>query len=569
MVWLLSVGLAFFFLNSLLTFENHWPGFGVHWRPRLSFELCLGVLALMGWMTWRPFLSSRAATALALGFVLLVAVRYADVTAPAVLGRPVNIYWDGRHAVQLFRMASASLSAWQLAAAACGGIAGGVALLLLVRSAITTLARGLTWSRPRPVLLVTVAALTLSFAAHEPGSRDTRWFFSLPLSPTLLQQAVLLSHVMWPARGEAMLGPGPAFGTPSFAIEAPGQHRELPDVVLLFAESYGAVAYDLPPVATALAGPRAALAQAAAASGRGVVSARVRSPTFGGASWLAHASVLSGLPMSDPVQYELLLASQRPTLVSHFARHGYRTVGWLPGIKHDWPEGAFYGYARLADDSGIGYTGPDFGYWRIPDQAAMALLHDQELARDSATGPRVPRFVVFATTSTHAPFHPLAPLAEDWGRLGSAHPYTEAQAAAALAVPLGVQQALPSYIEGLRYQFHWLASYLQHRAPPSLVLVVVGDHQPPALVSGPGTSWDVPVHVITDDQALLQRLRVQGFADGLVPPAVTLGPMHDLTEHLLRAFAAPGSGTQSAPTPADRSASRALQTPPTPTQSSF
>ena len=76
------------------------------------------------------------------------------------------------------------------------------------------------------------------------------------------------------------------------------------------------------------------------------------------------------------VRHQLLLASERPTLVSHFARHGYRTVGWMPGLKRPWPEGAFYGFDRLADDAGIGYHGPDFGYWRIPDHAAMRLAID-------------------------------------------------------------------------------------------------------------------------------------------------------------------------------------------------
>ena len=37
-----------------------------------------------------------------------------------------------------------------------------------------------------------MGALGLSFAAHVPDQRDTRWFFSLPLTPTLVQQARLL-----------------------------------------------------------------------------------------------------------------------------------------------------------------------------------------------------------------------------------------------------------------------------------------------------------------------------------------------------------------------------------------
>ena len=79
--WLLRFGLAFAVLNTLLTFENRWPGFGVLYMPRLSFELCLAVVVLMGWVAVRGGVSARAATVLAGGFVALVAVRYADVTA--------------------------------------------------------------------------------------------------------------------------------------------------------------------------------------------------------------------------------------------------------------------------------------------------------------------------------------------------------------------------------------------------------------------------------------------------------------------------------------------------------
>jgi hypothetical protein len=547
----MQFGLAFFFLNSLLSFENRWPGFGVHWMPRLSFELCLGVTALLGWVAWRGALGARSATALALGFMLLVAVRYADVTAPAVLGRPVNIYWDGRHGLELLRVAAASLSPGQAAAVLLGGLAGllllTVLLTVLVRLAIVRLARSLAWPQPRLLLLAAVAALTLSFVAYVPDARDTRWFFTLPVAPTLQQQGRLLLRVLLPAHGEAVLGTGPAFDGTLKGLSANNGAGPQADVLLLFAESYGAVSFDLPPVAAALATPRARLAQALADSGRGVVSARVRSPTFGGGSWLAHASLLSGLPMTEPGHHDLLLASQRPTLVSHFARHGYRTVGWLPGIKRAWPEGAFYGYTRLADDAHIGYAGPDFGYWRIPDQAAMALLHEQELARFDVPGsllppsPRSPRFMVFPTISTHAPFQPLAPFVDDWARLNSPSAYTADQAAAALGAPLAMKQPLAHYISGLRYQFDWLTSYLQHQAPRPLVVVLVGDHQPPALVAGPGASWDVPVHVISDDPALLRRLQATGFAEGLQLPTHVLGPMHELTGLLLRAFDGPAA----------------------------
>lgn len=560
--WLLRFGLAFALLNTLWTFENRWPGFGVRYMPRLSFELCLAVVALMAWVAWRGRLSARAATALAAGFVALVLVRYADVTAPAVLGRPVNVYWDGRHAAELLRVTAQSLPAWQVAAAVLALLLGALLLFAMARAAIVALAQSLAWKRPQPWVLAVAAAFTMSFAAYVPGQRDTRWFFSLPLTPTLVQQGQLLAHVWFPGSREAALGEGPAFdGDLSGLVSAQGPA----DVLLVFAESYGVSSFDQPAQASALAAPRAALDDAIHAGGRTVVSTRVTAPTFGGASWLSHAALLAGVDTRDPADHDLLLASQRPTLVRHFARHGYRTVGWMPGLKRPWPEGSFYGFDRQADDAGIGYAGPDFGYWRIPDQAAMALLHAQELDRAPGTPARAPRFVVFPTTSTHAPFHPLAPFVPDWPRLAGPDAYTPVQAAEALAAPLSMRQPLPQFLDSMRYQYAWMADYLQQRAPRPLVMVVVGDHQPPALVSGQGASWDVPVHIISDDRALLQRLLGNGFVPGLKPPPQALGPMHLLTRVLLKAFNAPGAhetlgvehvvAPADAPTPSDQSAS--------------
>jgi hypothetical protein len=425
-----------------------------------------------------------------------------------------------------------------MAAAMSALLLGALLMFVLVRAAIVVLAQGLAWERPRPWLLAVATACTLSFAAYVPGQRDTRWFFSLPLTPTLLHQGQLLARVWWPAAGASVLDAGPAFDGDLSGLESA---QGAADVLLVFAESYGVSSFEQPAQASALAAPRAALDQAIHDGGRTVVSARVTAPTFGGASWLSHAALLAGVDTRDPADHDLLLASQRPTLVRHFARHGYRTVGWMPGLKRPWPEGAFYGFDRLADDAGIGYAGPDFGYWRIPDQAAMALLHAQELDHAPGVTARMPRFVVFPTTSTHAPFHPLAPFVPDWSRLAGPDAYAPAQADEALAAPLSVRQPLPQFLDSMRYQYAWMADYLRQHAPRPLVMVVVGDHQPTTLVSGQGASWDVPVHIISDDRALLQRLLGNGFVPGLTPPAQALGPMHLLTRVLLKAFNAPGA----------------------------
>ncbi len=508
----LRAGLAFFVLNTLLTFENRWPGLGVVYMPRLSFELCLGVALLAAWVAWRGVPSARATTALALAFVLLVAVRYLDVTVPAMMGRPVNLYWDGRHALELLRVAGQSWSWWHVAGALSALLLGAALLLVGARWGIATLVRALaTLPSLRHGSGLAAGAFALCFAAYVPDQRDTRWFFSLPLTPTLVQQATLLAQAAWPGRADATLGPGPAFDTDLQALRT---SRGPADVVLMFAESYGAVAFDDETLAATLAPAGTRLQDAIHASGRQVVSARVRAATFGGASWLSHASLLSGIETTDPGRYNLLLASERPTLVQHFARHGYRTVGWMPGIKRPWPEGAFYGFERFADDARLGYSGPDVGYWRIPDHAAMELLQAQELG----TGPRKPVFAVFPTTSTHAPFHPLPTLPDgpasqaDGGSTGE------------------------RYARSLRYQYRWLARHLAATGPSPLVLIVVGDHQPPGGLAGRDASWDVPVHVIASDPSLIRRFEGLGFTAGLRPGGMALGDMHDLTRALLLAF---------------------------------
>lgn len=528
--WAWRTGAAFLLLNALITFETLWPGPWVRPGLRLSFELCLGVLVLMAWVAWRGHAPGpRALATLATGYTVLVLVRYADVTAPAIFGREVNLYWDGPHFVEVLRLAAQSAGVLSMVSLLGALLMGLGTVWALSRWALGALAHGLTWHRPRPWLLAAGLGLGASWTVHPHVPQDTRWFFSLPLGPTLARQAALLPVAWSPRAVEARLSPGPAFDTDLGRLRGA-------QVLLLFAEAYGATTFDHPDHRAALAPVRDALAQALAASGRHAVSARYRSPTFGGSSWLAHGAVLTGVDTHDPRDHDLLLTSRRPHLVQHFARHGYRTVGWMPGLQRPWPEGRYWGYERYADAEGVGYTGLPFGYWRIPDQAAMAWLHAQELA---SGGP--PRFVVFPTVTSHAPFRPVPPLREDWTALLQPTAYRDAELQAALAEPVSWTRPTEAYLQSMRYTLGWLASYLRDHAPDDLLLIVVGDHQPIASVTGPKASWDVPVHLISRDAGLLQRFEAAGFTPGLEPSADSLGPLHALTPLLLSAFDACGA----------------------------
>jgi hypothetical protein len=206
----------------------------------------------------------------------------------------------------------------------------------------------------------------------------------------------------------------------------------------------------------------------------------------------------------------------------------------MPGLRMEWPEGAFYRFDAIYGERELEYRGPDFGWWRIPDQYALARLAAAELAVDE----RAPVFVFFPTINTHVPFRPTPPLQPDWSKLLTADPYDRKATEDSLAVPPEWTNLAPAYADTFAYTFAYLASFLEQRPSRELVLVLIGDHQPAASVSGRGSRWDVPVHVITARKAVGDALRDHGFVTGveLAPGAAPVGTMRELTTMLLQAF---------------------------------
>jgi hypothetical protein len=86
--------LALVFLNFMLSFRNWWPTPAILPDARLAPGLAWLWLLLLLAVAWRGALSRRAAGVLAGVYLLLVVLRYADVTVPALFGRPLSLYWD-------------------------------------------------------------------------------------------------------------------------------------------------------------------------------------------------------------------------------------------------------------------------------------------------------------------------------------------------------------------------------------------------------------------------------------------------------------------------------------------
>jgi hypothetical protein len=110
--------------------------------------------------------------------------------------------------------------------------------------------------------------------------------------------------------------------------------------------------------------------------------------------------------------------------------------------------------------------------------------------------------------------------------------------ARAMAVSPDLSNLAPSYVRAMAYEYTSLAGYVREQSDDPL-LIVIGDHQPPAAVSGKDAPWRVPVHVIGRRDPVLHGLRDAGFHEGLQPQRPSIGAMHELTSMLLDAFDAP------------------------------
>lgn len=523
---------ALFLLNGLLSFSTWWPTPGILPDARIAPEFILWWAVVLIAYAVRRSISKMALFLMAVLYLLLVLGRYLDVTAPSLFGRAVNLYWDIPQ-IPRFIWVTAAENPWWLSALV------GVAITLflwglfrLIRGAMAmVMAHALPFAvAHRWVWLLTAAAVLLA-AANYAGVRATWPYVSKPVVPTYWNQFVLL----WQANSSEELNRAlPAQTVIEEALQDAKSLSALQnkDVYLIFLESFGAVLYDNPEARARTERGRAALLQSIQKTQRHVVSAFFSSPTIGGASDLAHMSLLAGVDLSDPRRHDLLLTTARPTLISLFRKAGYQTFGLYHAVSWAWPEKAYYNYDVYLDGPALNYRGPSIGFWHIPDQFAIARFEQMHPRR----GNQPPRFLFFPTISSHFPFSPVPPYQPDWQRILSDQPFDAQEMNRVRAEKVNWLNMAGDYLRSIDYTFDWLTGYIAQPEPRDTVIILIGDHQPSANVMGDGQPWHVPVFVIAKDRALLARFESQGFQPGLSPDRTVRGGMHDLTQVLLKAF---------------------------------
>jgi hypothetical protein len=309
------------------------------------------------------------------------------------------------------------------------------------------------------------------------------------------------------------------------------------DVIVGFVESYGRDAVEDPEFASEVGAVLDAGNRRLGAAGYSSRSGFLTSPTAGGASWLAHATLLSGLWIHNEQRYRTLVASDRLTLNGAFRRANWRTVGVMPGITRAWPEGDFFGYDRVYDSRDLGYRGPRFSFATMPDQYTLSAFERSERAKPD----RAPVMAEIPLVSSHAPWTPL-PRLIDWNDVGDGSVY-RSMASGPGNRPESVLKRDPTqvrteYRRSIEYSLNSLISYVETYGDDDLVLVFLGDHQPAPIVTGDSASRDVPITIVTRDRAVLDRISGWGWQDGLKPgPQAPVWRMDTFRDRFLTAYA--------------------------------
>lgn len=495
---------------------------------RVPLELPLLVLFLA--LTASPARIVRGLVTAAL--TASVVLKLADLGMEAAFRRPFNPVLDGPLIVSAWQLASGALG-WPIALAGVLVLVAAVALVgvlcwwatgrLVGRLAGRASSRTRTVPATLAALCLGLVAIDASRTADLPGGAGTTRLVADHVSAAVAARSDLAAF-----RADAARDPwaraAPADILPALAGV---------DVLVVFVESYGRAAVEAPLYAPTVT---AALRDAAAALAENGLAARsgfLASPITGGQSWLAHATLLSGLTIDNQGKYRALLGSPRRTLLHLGQGAGWQTAAVAPAITLAWPEADWFGYDRVLAARDLGYRGTPFGWVTMPDQYTLATAERELLAPSD----RPPEMAEIVLVSSHAPWTPLPPLLP-WDEVGDGHVYTPALRAgdAPEVVWRDEIRVRDQYRRAIDYSLRALAAFVARPSARPRLLVVLGDHQPAAFVSGDPEGRDVPVHVI-GPPALLARLDGWGWTPGMIPAAdAPVWPMAAFRDRFLAAF---------------------------------
>jgi hypothetical protein len=500
--------------------------------PSLDVLLLLGVFAAFGWFQRKVPLTLSVVVLVLLLFVRLV--RFGDGVAMRFFDRPFNLYIQLPLVPELRRLAADSMSTAEVVVGtlSLGAVAalGGFAAVRALRHAEDFL----TSSRGRRTFLAIALVLSLASAIVS-KPKDGSGPFGVFASSGVTR---LLKEVQFLARVPIIGKERHALIADTRARLASGPHDlaklEKNDVLLFLIESYGECVIRSATQAAHLFPIFDAFERDLGASGFFIASGVLDSPTFGGQSWFAHATLSSGVKTSDQLEYRLMGQTEPPALAKFFRAAGYRTVVVQPGTLNRTPVLDYLGFERQYLRPDLGYRGPPIGWGTVPDEYTIHAVQKRELEQAG------PRFIEYVLVTSHAPWSAVPSIVGNDAELGDGSVYARLPIERQSTRWSDLDGASVAFAKAIRYDLEVLRRYIHERVKGDTLVILLGDHQPPGGATEGSTARGAMIHVISRRSEFVDAFRRRGYTPGMRPLAA---PPYPGLETFLPAFLADFSST--------------------------
>ena len=488
----------------------------------------LGII-LVVWLTVILRIRYRAVVFMPLtaAVIFLRLFRIGDILVPMYFFRPFNLYLDSRFLPDLIHLLYTTFPRRTFILGTLAAVGLLIGITYLVHKSIKNIHSFLSSAGiPGRVLGAAAAGLFLLsfFWAGSPLAQNA--IFTKGFLNRVVEEFDFILQVKGHrARHMAVIG---AAMEKSRSVPSSLDKLHDADVYLFFVESYGYTVYSDPRHFPQIESDLLALEKKLKDHGFGIVSNFLNSPTFGGSSWLAHASFASGVHLNNQMRYNLLITSQARTLTHWFNDAGYHTVRSMPATQWPWPEGEFYGFRANYYAWDFDYKGPTYGWSTMPDQYMLDFIRRREMQ-----APSKPLFIEFILGSSHAPFNRQPPYLADWSRIGDGAVYNDLEVITFPIVWPDLTNASEGYVSAIRYDLTVLSDFISRYIKDDSLIIILGDHQPNVQLTGPNQLWSVPVHVLSRNKVFLKPFQNRGYLPGFIP---TQPPPHRGMESFLFDF---------------------------------
>jgi hypothetical protein len=493
-------------------FNLRFPALELHFwylLPSVDVVMIFGAFAIMGSQGWRV---PKIARGVLVALVVLVRIlRFGDGVQDRYYAQKFTLY-DLLLLPEGVRFAHSTLPAWEFWLFLLGALALLVLLPVLAYAALRVAETYLADVRRVPLVGVLAFAAFVVGLVQPREVRHPKLFqggFGASAGPRIRREATFLLEFVT-ERGkleEAIAQVGRELERTPSDLSKLGKRN----VHFILVESYGIVAVERPEFVRTLAPVFSSVESKLEARGFTIASGRMTSPTFGGRSWLAHATLATSVSTTDQLSYDIVFAAKPKTLAGFFRAAGYRTILAAPGTTRAGNRGDLYGFTKNYYYHDFEYAGPAFAWATMPDQYVFDLMRRRELTS------KMPLFVQYVLVSSHAPWSETPTLVADWSRLGHGEIFDTHPVYRFPVVWPDFANPHEAYIRSIAYDFEVIGQFVEQFVTDESLVIVLGDHQPVVQVSGDESDHRVPIHVFSRDKALVEPFVARGYVPGLWP----------------------------------------------------